>query len=68
VTALSRKRYFALLDRLEQSGRPPLVTGSDVRLADLWWDEFKRTRKAFAVLDDDAPDDELHAARSTRTP
>lgn len=63
VTALSRKRYFALLDRLEQAGRPPLVAGSDVRLADLWWDEFKRTRKAFAVLDKDSPDDELHAAR-----
>jgi CHAD domain-containing protein len=63
VTALSRKRYFALLDRLEQSGQPPLVAGAEVRLADLWWDEFKRTRKAFAVLDDDSPDDELHAAR-----
>jgi CHAD domain-containing protein len=63
VTALSRKRYFALLDRLEQAGRPPLVAESDARLADLWWDEFKRTRKAFAVMDDDSPDDELHAAR-----
>ena len=63
VTALSRKRYFALLDRLEQSGQPPLVAETDVRLADLWWDEFKRTRKAFAVLDPDSPDDELHAAR-----
>jgi CHAD domain-containing protein len=63
VTALSRKRYFALLDRLEQAERPPLVAESDVSLADLWWDEFKRTRKAFAVLDDDSPDDELHAAR-----
>jgi CHAD domain-containing protein len=63
VTALTRKRYFALLDRLEQAGQPPLVAESDVRLADLWWDEFKRTRKAFALLDDDSPDDELHAAR-----
>ena len=63
VTALTRKRYFALLDRLEQAGQPPLVSETDARLADLWWDEFKRTRKAFAVLDDDSPDDELHAAR-----
>jgi len=63
VTALSRKRYFALLDRLEQAGKPQLVAESDVRLADLWGDEFKRTRKAFAVLDKDSPDDELHAAR-----
>jgi CHAD domain-containing protein len=63
VTALTRKRYFALLDRLGEAGRPPLVAETDVRLADLWWDEFRRTRKAFAVLDDDSPDDELHAAR-----
>jgi CHAD domain-containing protein len=63
VTALTRKRYFALLDRLEQAGRPPLVAESDVRLADLWWDEFKRTRKAFSALDKSSPDDELHAAR-----
>jgi CHAD domain-containing protein len=63
VTALTRKRYFSLLDGLEQAGTPPLVGESDVSLADLWWDEFKRTRKAFAVIDDDSPDHELHAAR-----
>lgn len=63
VTALSRKRYFALLDRLAEGGRPPLVDAGAVRLADLWWAEFKRTRKAFASLDRGSAHDELHAAR-----
>jgi CHAD domain-containing protein len=63
VTALSRKRYFALLDRLEQAERPPLAGKADVRLADLWWDELGRTRKAFRSLDKNSRDEELHEAR-----
>lgn len=62
VTALSRKRYFALLDRLAEAAEPPVVD-SDVRLRDLWWKEFKRTRKAFETLDRRSQDEELHAAR-----
>jgi CHAD domain-containing protein len=62
VRALSRKRYFALLDRLAEAGRPPLVAG-DVRLADLWWQEVKRARRSFGKLDGGSEDDELHAAR-----
>lgn len=61
VAALSRKRYFVLLDRLAES--PPAVEADGVRLADLWWKEFKRTRKAFAALGKRSADGELHAAR-----
>ena len=63
VAALSRKRYFDLLERLAQAERPPLQDAGDVRLADLWWAEVRRTLMAFAVLDERSPDDELHAAR-----
>ncbi len=63
VTALSRKRYFELLERLAEAERPPLREAGDVRLADLWWAEVRRMLMAFAVLDERSPDDELHAAR-----
>jgi CHAD domain-containing protein len=63
VAALSEERYFRLLDRLDKAERPPLVPDRDERLADLWWTEFKKTRKAFGKLDRKSPDDELHAAR-----
>ena len=63
MAALSRKRYFDLLDRLAEADRPPLREAGDVRLADLWWAEVRRMLMAFAVLDERSPDDELHAAR-----
>jgi CHAD domain-containing protein len=63
LTALSDERYFGLLDLLEQSGRPPLVPGAEATLADLWWKEQSRTRKAFSGLDRRSEDVELHAAR-----
>ena len=63
MAALSRKRYFDLLDRLAQAEQPPVLADVELRLADLWWKEFKRTRKAFEDLDKSSPDDELHAAR-----
>ncbi len=63
VSALSRKRYFDLLDRLAQVERPPFREAGDVRLTDLWWAEVRRMLMAFAVLDERSPDDELHAAR-----
>ena len=63
VAALSRKRYFQLLDRLAAAPQPPPAGAAETSLADLWWNEFRRTRKAFAELDKASPDDELHAAR-----
>jgi CHAD domain-containing protein len=62
VEALSSDRYLALLDRLEDVGDPE-PSGSKRVLADVWRAEWKRTRKAFARLDERSPDDELHAAR-----
>jgi CHAD domain-containing protein len=63
VVALSDERYFALLERLEQAETPPLVAEPSASLADLWWREFGRTRKAFAKLGRRSADAELHAAR-----
>ncbi|MBA3374941.1 MAG: CYTH and CHAD domain-containing protein [Actinobacteria bacterium] len=62
VAALSEERYFALLDRLEQSEPRPASTATET-LTDLWWAEFKRTRRTFHRLDAEAGDDALHAAR-----
>jgi CHAD domain-containing protein len=62
VAALSDDRYFALLDRLAE--QPRLVEAeADTRLADLWWKEFNRTRRAFRRLDAASPGEELHDAR-----
>ena len=63
VAALSRKRYFQLLDRLAAAAEPPLAGDAETSLAELWWKEFRRTRRAFEGLDKGSPDDELHAAR-----
>jgi CHAD domain-containing protein len=62
VTALSEDRYFALLDRLE-SLEPVLDPDADETLAELWWSQFKRTRKSFRALGASPSDEELHAAR-----
>jgi CHAD domain-containing protein len=62
VEALSSDRYLALLDRLEHVGEPE-PSGSRRTLRDVWSAEWKRTRKAFARLDEASPDDELHAGR-----
>ena len=63
VAALSESRYFDLLDLLEQAGDPPLVPEASSSLADLWWAEFGRTRRAFDKLDKKSSDAELHSAR-----
>ena len=63
LAALSEPRYFALLDRLERAGAPPLASDSTSSLADLWWAEFGRTRRAFGKLGKKSSDAELHAAR-----
>jgi CHAD domain-containing protein len=63
LDALSQQRYFDLLDRLQQAEQPALVAGSAYALADLWWAEFRRARRAFGKLGPKSPDAELHAAR-----
>ncbi len=63
VAALSDERYFALLDRLEASEQPQLASDRTTSLAELWWDEFRRTKRAFSRLGPESSDDELHAAR-----
>ena len=62
VSALSEERYPRLLDRLE-TPEPRLAADAQRTLAELWWAEFGRTRRAFGRLEDDSSDDELHAAR-----
>lgn len=62
VAVLSEERYPRLLDRLERP-EPRLAADARRTLAELWWAEFERTRRAFGRLDDDSSDDELHAAR-----
>jgi CHAD domain-containing protein len=63
LAALSEPRYLALLDRLEEAEHPHLATGEDVTLAELWADEFGRTRRTFSRLDSRSSDAELHAGR-----
>jgi CHAD domain-containing protein len=62
VSALSDPRYLALLDRLEAAGEP-VLGGSEAPLAELWWDEVRKMRKAFSKLRADSTDAELHAGR-----
>jgi CHAD domain-containing protein len=62
VAALSDDRYFALLDRLENV-EPVVDPDADESLAELWWAQFKRTRKGFRDLGASSSDEELHAAR-----
>jgi CHAD domain-containing protein len=63
LVALSDERYFAFLDRLEASDHPPLVAGLGLTLTELWWEEFRRARRAFTRLGPGSSDAELHAAR-----
>ena len=62
VAALSSDRYMALLDGLEHVSEPR-GSGRTTPLRALWRAEWQRTRKAFAKLDDDSDDAQLHAAR-----
>ena len=63
LAALSEDRYFALLDRLQESRAPALAARTSSSLAELWWAELRRTRRAFEKLGPDSSDSELHAAR-----
>ena len=62
VGALSSDRYLALLDRLEHVSEPEL-SGDETPLREIWRAEWRRTRKAFARLDGDSPDADLHRGR-----
>jgi CHAD domain-containing protein/adenylate cyclase class IV len=62
VAVLSEERYPRLLDRLE-TPEPRFVADAHRTLAELWWAELQRTRRAFARMGDDPSDDELHSAR-----
>jgi CHAD domain-containing protein len=62
VGALSSDRYLALLDRLEHVSEPEL-SGDETPLREIWRAEWRRTRKAFARLDADSPDADLHRGR-----
>ena len=62
VGALSSDRYLALLDRLEHVAQPEL-SGDETPLREIWRAEWRRTRKAFARLDGDSPDADLHRGR-----
>ena len=62
VETLAGDRYYALLDRLEVAGSPPL-TGDETSLATIFHREAKRMRKTFEALGDEPEDDALHASR-----
>ena len=62
VAALDDERYFALLDRLE-GVEPQLAADATETVTGLWWDEFRRTRKAFGKLGAKSSDADLHAGR-----
>jgi CHAD domain-containing protein len=62
LAALSDERYFRLLDRLE-SLEPVGLPGATATLPELWWDSFRRARRAFGRLDAASADEDLHSAR-----
>ncbi len=62
VEALTSDRYLALLERLEDVGRPEL-RGDETALRKIWRAEWRRTRKAFARLDEGSADEALHGGR-----
>ena len=62
LAALSEPRYLALLDRLDRA-REPVLSEEAPKLAQLWWDEFRKVRRVFSDLGSDSSDAELHAAR-----
>ena len=63
VDALGDSRYVRLLDTLDGVEPKPGSGKAGASLADLWWDEFRRTRRRFGKLGRSPTDEELHAAR-----
>jgi CHAD domain-containing protein len=63
LTALDDDRYLALLVRLEDAVESPRLLDDETTLASIWSGEFRKLRKAARAVDDDSPDEELHAVR-----
>lgn len=63
LAALGDSSYFELLDRLETGPPQHVAAESDPTLHDLWRGEWRKLRKAFALLGPESPAEELHAAR-----
>jgi CHAD domain-containing protein len=63
LDALESKRYYALLDSLEEAAHGPHVQRGEVSLRKLARKEFKRLRKVAGKLGPDSSDEELHRAR-----
>jgi CHAD domain-containing protein len=63
LDALESKRYYSLLDALEEATHGPHVQRGAVSLRKLARKEFKRLRKVADGLGPDSTDEELHRAR-----
>jgi CHAD domain-containing protein len=65
LAALGSDRYVALLDRLEDAARAPLLAAGaeDASLEDIAADEYRQLRKAVRALGPEPSDDELHEIR-----
>jgi CHAD domain-containing protein len=66
LAALQSERYLALLDRLEEAARAPvLAAGAEEvsSLQDIAAHEYRRLRKAVRALDDEPADADLHEIR-----
>jgi CHAD domain-containing protein len=63
LTVLDDPRYFALLDRLEETIDRPPGSAPAISLADIAAAEFKKLRKAVERLPDEPSDSDLHAVR-----
>jgi CHAD domain-containing protein/8-oxo-dGTP pyrophosphatase MutT (NUDIX family) len=63
LESLASDRYFALLDALAGFVAEPPLSDENVPLADIWWREAKRLRRAAEGLAEDPADVELHEVR-----
>jgi CHAD domain-containing protein len=63
LEALASDRYFALLDALADFVAAPPLSSDSVPLADIWWGEAKRLKRAAGQIQDDSEDAELHEVR-----
>ena len=63
LAALDSPRYFALLDRIEETIARPPVLDPDVSLVDVAARAFKKLRKTVKMLPAEPADSELHVVR-----
>jgi len=63
LESMASERYFTLLDTLAGFVAEPPPSGESVTLADIWWREAKRLRRAAEGLAEDPADAELHEVR-----